>query len=82
MKNKYLTDWQKWIDTNCLSTENKWCNGIEYIFGVMKDGWIAIFERERGRLTPLIQAADMPHALSWCNRRERVTVPLQELCPR
>lgn len=72
---KWLEDWI--ADSGTGHTEHKSINGIDYIFAEMKDGWIAIFEWEvDGTYTPRIQAADMEHALNWCNMRECIPVPV------
>lgn len=73
-------DYQKWADENIVSSEHRYYNGIDYIFGTMKDGWIAISETDAFGIYPCIQAKDMEHAESWCVMRERVNVPMQEIC--
>ena len=52
----------------------EWINGIQYTFAPLPDGWIAIFERDAGEFVPLIQAANMAHARSYCVLREPLPV--------
>lgn len=61
--------------------ERKYANGIAYDFVTESDGWISIYEinPETFEREPLIQAKDEPHALSYINRRERISVPFNVL---
>ena len=71
---------EKWVAENGTGhVERKHFNGIDYAFATMKDGWIAIFEVDDGAYTPKMQAADEPHADSWCNMIERPRVPFNVL---
>lgn len=72
-------DWYKWIEENCVWSENVWYNGIAYTLATGKDGWVSIFERDLGRLIPCLQAADMDHVKSWCAMREPITVPMERI---
>ena len=72
----------RWQDENCVSSTREYYNGIDYIFATMKDGWIAISEVDQFGIYPQIQADNIEHARDWCFKRERLTVPVQELVPR
>lgn len=72
-------EFESWVQEHGTERRRHCANRIEYEFVTLRDGWIAIFERCRGGYTPLIQAADMAHAESYCCLREPVTVPLQAL---
>ena len=72
----------KWQDENCISSERRCYNGIDYIFARMKDGWIAISEIDAFGIYPQIQSKDMEHAESWCIKRERLNFAVNELVPR
>lgn len=66
---------EKWIAENGTGhKENKYFNGIDYLFVTMNDGWIAVFECADGYYIPKTQAADEAHAASWCNMIERPRV--------
>ena len=68
-------EFDAWVKENGTgSVERKYINGIDYAFATMKDGWIAIFEVDDGAYIPKMQAADEPHAVSWCNMIERPRV--------
>lgn len=68
-------EFDAWVKENGTgSVERKYINGIDYAFATMKDGWIAIFEVDDGAYIPKMQAADEPHAVSWCNMIERPKV--------
>lgn len=73
-------EFEKWAQDHGTERRQHYANRIDYEFVTMRDGWIAIFERCGGDYTPLIQAADLAHAESYCYLREPVTVPLQTLC--
>lgn len=76
-----MTDWNEYIDENAVNTDTAWINRIHYLFATLKDGWVAIFEvGYGGELYPQIQASDMGHALSWCELREPITVPMDVIC--
>ena len=67
---------KEWIAQNGTGEKDRrYINGISYLFTVMNDGWIAIFEVDNGLYIPLIQARDIAHAESWCVMRERPNVP-------
>lgn len=67
---------EKWIAENGTGhKENKYFNGIDYLFVTMNDGWIAVFECADGYYIPKTQAADEAHAASRCNMIERPRVP-------
>lgn len=51
-------------------------NDMHFIFVPMRDGWTAVFEQDGGQYIPVIQAADIPHAQSYCNMLEPVRVPV------
>lgn len=57
-----------------------YANGIEWEFEVQSDGWIGIYQLDRGVRIPFIQAKDYEHARSFCNMYERITVPFGVLC--
>ncbi len=71
---------EKYYQENGTSRERYHANGIDYLFIGLSDGWTAIFEICRGDYTPIIQAATLDKAKSYCNLREPVTVPLTEIC--
>lgn len=71
---------EKWIAENGTKKECEYFNGIRYAFVTMKDGWIAIFEcKGNGEYVPMIQAADIEHARSYCEISEPVRVPINIL---
>ena len=72
-------EFKDWKQENATNSETYYCNNITYELATMKDGWIAIFERDdyNGDYYPQIQARDMEHAHSWCYRTERSNVPYQ-----
>ena len=45
-----------------------------------QDGWIVVFEynADISEYKPLIEAADIEHARSYCERRERIPVPAKK----
>lgn len=71
---------ERWCSENGTGTETEWFNGIEYRFITMLDGWIAIFEIDRGKYIPKIQSSDMAHARSYCAMIEPVCVPMSRIC--
>lgn len=73
-------EYQAWANENIISSVTKWFNGIQYIWGTMKDGWIAISEIDAFGVYPCIQADNEAHAESWCAMRERINVPMQQIC--
>lgn len=72
----------RWLSQNCKEHHTEYINGIKYIMGTMEDGWIAVLQADGDGYRPLIQAADLGHALGYCNLIEPVTVPMQEICRR
>lgn len=70
-------EYSAWLEANAVTKQRYWFNGIEYEFAEMEDGWIAVFEVDRGRYFPVIQAADLPHAESYCAMIEPATVPME-----
>lgn len=69
--------YQAWrTQANAGEEIREWINGIQYIFTPLPDGWIAIFERDATEFAPLIQAANMAHARSYCVLREPLPVPV------
>ena len=72
-------EFDTWASENGTTRERHTINTIDYVFVTLTDGWIAILEATRGEYTPIIQAADMAHALSYCAMREPVTVPLKAI---
>lgn len=73
-------NWKKWIEENGVRRESAWYNSIHYCFVTLRDGWIAIFEKDLGSYIPCIQADNMEHAISWCVMREPLNIPTQRLC--
>lgn len=57
-------------------TEYARYNGIDYKFVTEDDGWVSIYEYDKYSNTyfPVIQAADMAHAHSYCVLREPIPV--------
>jgi len=78
MNQEQFEDWR--AETAARFVGEEWYNGIFYRYYEMPDGWISIFEIDMGVSIPVIQAADLPHARSWCSLREPVPVPLQVIC--
>lgn len=72
-------EFEQWIQENGTAKKNHTANRIDYVFVTLRDGWIAVFQRDYNAYTPLIQAADIPHAESYCYMREPITVPVQRL---
>lgn len=73
-------DIKKWLEENAISQEHITVNGIEYLFAAMRDGWIAIFERDcSGSYSPLIQAMNHDKAISYCAMREPIRVPMERI---
>lgn len=70
-------EYSAWLEENAVAVESRWFNGIDYKFATMKDGWVAVFEVDRGVYLPRIQAADLPYAESYCAMIEPVTVPME-----
>ena len=53
---------KEWIAQNGTGEkERRYINGISYLFTVMNDGWIAIFEVDNGLYIPLIQEIGRAH---------------------
>ena len=76
-----LYEFEDYKRENGTGSEQRYYNKIDYVFVYLRDGWIAIFERtQSGHYIPLIQARDLIHAEMFCDRREPITVPLQQLC--
>lgn len=74
------TEFESWCRENGTGRINKSCNGIDWVFVTMTDGWIAIFEYDyESGYYPKIQAKDEAHALSYIAMIERPRVPLQEI---
>lgn len=75
------TELDKWVAENGAKDHQNFSrNGIDWVFYTLPDGWIAVFEYDEGEYLPRIQAADMAHARSWCVMRERLTVPVTQIC--
>lgn len=75
-----IQEFESWCRENGTGRTNHSCNGIDWVFITMTDGWIAIFEYDYGSgYYPKIQAKDEAHALSYIAMIERPRVPLQEL---
>ena len=74
---------EQWIQRNGTGEKEIWySNGLTWLFVTLRDGWIAIFERENpDYYRPAIQSLDLEHAKSYCAMIEPVTFPLQVLCP-
>ena len=72
-------EFEKWTQENGTGRRSHSANRIDYEFVTMRDGWIAVFEKCGCNYDPLIQAADIAHAESYCNLREPVTVPAQRI---
>ena len=76
-------DFDKWCEENATSLERKHCNGLDYVFATMTDHWIAIFQYNHmcgdNTYAPLIQSADIEHAVDYIAMREPVVVPMQRL---
>lgn len=74
---------EEWCKNNAVSQDRRSCNGLDYVFVTMKDGWIGIFQYNYGNAentyAPLIQSADMPHAESYICMREAIPVPVRRL---
>lgn len=51
-------------------TERVYSNTIQYIFITDEDGWISILTETEYGYSPVIQAADRGHALSFVGLRE------------
>ena len=73
-------EFEAWKAENATSTADEYYNGIDYKFLTMRDGWIAIFEfvADTGEYKPLVEAKDLEHARSYCERRERMPVPAKK----
>lgn len=72
-----------WISENQQGyNQRHHANGIDWRIIEMKDGWFAIFRinYDSQLYIPTIQAKDLPHALSYIELTEPVTVPMQKLC--
>ena len=66
---------REWIAQNSTGENvRRHINGISYLFTVMNDGWIAVFETDNGLYIPIVQARDIAHAERWCIMRERPNV--------
>ena len=72
-------EFEKWTAEHGTGRRSHSANRINYEFVTLRDGWIAVFERFGSNYEPLIQAADEPHAISYCSFREPLTVPAQEI---
>lgn len=70
---------QEWISSKGTGhKEQKYINGIRFLFVTRKDGWIAVFRTDGGMYYPEFEALDMKHAVSRCHFIEVVHVPLVE----
>lgn len=78
MTGEQFLDWMHENGTG--EHESHYINDIHFILVKMKDGWIAVFERDGGQYIPVIQAADVAHAESYCNMLEPVRVPVNLIC--
>ena len=66
----------EWKEKNGTESERVYINDIAYNFVKMKDEWIAVFSVRNGEYIPIIQATDRVHAVSLCQMREPVPVPV------
>lgn len=66
----------EWKEKNGTESERVYINDIAYNFVKMKDKWIAVFSVRNGEYIPMIQAKDRAHAVSFCQMREPVNVPV------
>lgn len=73
-------EFEAWKAKYSIESADEHYNGIDYKFLTMQDGWIVIFEYnpESCEYKPLIEAADIEHARSYCDRRERIPVPAKK----
>jgi len=70
-------EYEKFVSERCTSTSiAKSSNGIDYIFNIMNDGWVAISEIVEGTKVPVIQAFDISHAESYISLIEPVNIPV------
>jgi hypothetical protein len=61
-------------------TEHRKCNGINYLFEFMQDGWIAIWKNiENLQFVPMIQAKTVEKAEDWIYMRASTDMPLGKL---
>lgn len=74
-----IQEFKKWLEENSVSRQNVHCNGLDYIFCTMHDGWIAIFLDTDGIYEPLTQAKTEKAALDYIELREAVNFPFQYL---
>ena len=75
MTGEQFLDWMHENGTG--ESASSYVNGMHFIFVSMKDGWTAVFEQDGGQYIPVIQAADMEHAQSYCNLLEPLRVPVK-----
>ena len=70
-------EFEAWKAENSIASSDEHYNGIDYRFLTTQDGWIVVFEHNAdiSEYKPLIEAADIEHARSYCARRERIPVP-------
>lgn len=66
----------EWKEKNGMESERVYINDIAYNLVTMKDKWIAVFSVRNGEYIPIIQAKDRAHAVSFCQIREPVPVPV------
>lgn len=66
----------EWKEKNGTESERIYINDIAYNLVKMKDEWIAVFSVRNGEYIPMIQAKDREHAVSFCQMREPVPVPV------
>lgn len=78
MTGEQFLDWMHENGTG--ESEHYYSNTVNYIFVAMRDGWTAVFERDGAQYIPVIQAADIEHAQSYCNLREPIRVPINLIC--
>lgn len=69
----------EWKEKNGTESERVYINDIAYNLVTMKGEWIAVFSVRNGEYIPMIQAQDRAHAVSFCQMREPVPVPVNIL---
>lgn len=73
-------EFEAWKAENSIAISDEHYNGIDYKFLTTQDGWIVVFEynADISEYKPLIEAVDIEHARSYCERRERIPVPAKK----
>lgn len=63
--------------------QQEYINGLKYQFIEMNDGWMAVWEHNtnNGEYNPVIQAADLGKARSYCVFLEPINVPFNVINP-